>query len=81
MQHQSHSNESCRNEYEVENDIDGYVGSSDSSDVDTDEWECSRWKKGNKLDRNKTTRKFSSAKRAKRELKKDSTKKKLRKIM
>ena len=55
MRHQSQSNESCSDECEVENDIDSYVGSSDGGDVDIDEWEYSRLKKGNKLDRNKTT--------------------------
>ena len=75
MRHQSQSNESCSDECEVENDIDSYVGSSDGGDVDIDEWEYSRLKKGNKLDRNKTTGWFSSDKRAKKELKKDSAKK------
>ena len=75
MRHQSQSNESCSDECEVENDIDSYVGSSDGGDVDIDEWEYSRLKKGNKFDRNKTTGWFSSAKRAKKELKKDSAKK------
>ena len=48
--------------------MDDNVGRSNSSDIDSDEWEYCHRKKRNKLDENKTTREFS-AKTAKRELK------------
>lgn len=50
--------------------MDYNVGRSNSSDIDSDEWEYCHRKKRNKLDENKTTREFSAAKTAKRELKK-----------
>ena len=49
--------------------MDYNVGRSNSSDIDSDEWEYCHRKKRNKLDENKTTREFSAAKTAKRELK------------
>ena len=64
---------------EVKNDMDGYVGSSDSSDVNSDEWKYSPRKKINKLDGNKITCEFSAAKRAKKC--KKTAPKKIRKIM
>ena len=54
--------------------MDGYMGSSNSCDENRDEWEFSLLKKRNKLDGNKTARKFLTAKKAKKELKKDNAK-------
>lgn len=45
--------------------MNDYVGSSKSSDVNSDEWELSGRKKIIKLDGNKTTREFLTTNRAK----------------
>ena len=71
IRHNNKSNESSNgssDEYEAESKTDNYVGSYDSSDSECNEWEYSdRRKKINR--RNKTTCKFSSAKRVKKGLK------------